>query len=120
MYVIFNIIDSKKLLPKYLLLLLKSKFGIKQIIKYSDGAVRKTLSFENLKLIKVPLIPIEEQKEILDHFDKINNFKNLIDDENKLIGSKVSDTWGVPDDLIELDEIIDSLEIDDEEEEVDS
>lgn len=120
MYVIFNITDTKKLLPKYLLLLLKSKFGIKQIIKYSDGAVRKTLSFENLKLIKVPLIPIEEQKEILDHFDNINNFKNLIDAENKLIGSKVSDTWGVPDDLIELEEIIDSLEIDDEEEEVDS
>lgn len=118
MYVIFNIAKTDKLLPKYLLLLLKSKFGIKQIIKYSDGAVRKTLSFDNLKLIKIPLIPIEEQREILAHFDNINNYKNQIDAENKLIGSKVSDTWGVPDDLIELEEIVDSLEIDDEEEEL--
>ena len=61
-----------------------------------------------------------QYKEILDHFDNINDFKSLIDAENKLIGSKVSDTWGVPDDLIELDEVIDSLEIDDEEEELDS
>jgi len=56
-------------------MLLKSKLGIKQILKYSDGAVRKVLSFDNLSLIDVPLPPIEEQDKILKHFDQIAEYK---------------------------------------------
>jgi type I restriction enzyme M protein len=107
MYVVFKILDEKIIRPKYLLMLLKSRVGIKQILKYSDGAVRKVLSYQNLSLIEIPLPNIKEQDKILDRFSKIEDFKRKIIDEENLIKKDAESCWGIKDSevIIEADEL---------------
>lgn len=114
MYVTFKIKDENVLNPKYLLLLMKSKMGIKQIRKFADGAVRQTLSFDNLKFIQIPLPPIEEQKKIINHFIEIERLQKLIDNQNDEIKTEIIKSWGVKEEEIELEEIIESDEIEEE------
>lgn len=105
MYVIFKIKEEKQnvLLPKYLLLLLKSKMGIKQILKYSDGAVRKILSFANLALIKIPVPPKEEQNKILTHFKQIRKYETSIKEEDSLIRIGIEKSWGIKEDEVDFE-----------------
>lgn len=107
MYVVFKILDENIVRPKYLLMLIKSKLGIKQILKYSDGAVRKVLSYQNLSLIDIPLPSIEKQDKILEHFSKIELLKTKISDEEIQIKQDVETCWGIKESevIIEADEI---------------
>lgn len=114
MYVTFKVKDENVLDPKWLLLLLKSKMGLKQIRKYADGAVRQTLSFDNLKFIKIPLPPIEEQKRVVNYFMEIDRLQKLIDIKNNEINLEVANSWGVREDEIELEEIEDNDEVDED------
>jgi type I restriction enzyme M protein len=114
MYVTFKIKDENIIDPKYLLLLMKSKMGIKQIRKFADGAVRQTLSFDNLKFIQIPLPPIDEQKKIINHFIEIERLQNLIDNQNDEIKTEIIKSWGVKEEEIELEEIIESDEVEEE------
>ncbi|MDO9154427.1 MAG: N-6 DNA methylase [Paludibacter sp.] len=113
MYVTFKVKDEQILNSKYLLLLLKSKMGIKQIRKFADGAVRQTLSFDNLKFIQIPLPPITEQERIVGHFIEIDRLQNLINEQNDEIKNEIISSWGVKEEEIELEEIIetDDLEV---------
>jgi type I restriction enzyme M protein len=117
MYVVFQINDENIIRPKYLLMLMKSKLGIKQILKYSDGAVRKVLSFANLSLIDVPLPPIAEQDKILKHFDQIAEYKKMILDEEYSVKDGIESCWGIRESevVIEADELGSDAEVDDEE-----
>ena len=93
---------------------MKSKMGIKQIRKFADGAVRQTLSFDNLKFIQIPLPPIDEQRKIINHFIEIERLQKLIDNQNKEIKTEIIKSWGVKEEEIELEEIIESDEVEEE------
>jgi type I restriction enzyme M protein len=114
MYIVFKIKDESILHPKYLLLLLKSKFGIKQIRKFADGAIRQTLSFPNLKYIKIPLPPVEEQIKLIQNSVDIDNLKLKIKEKENFIKNDVSSMWGVEEDEIEMYEEINEDEDDSE------
>ncbi len=118
MYVVFKIQDVNVIRPKYLLMLLKSKLGIKQILKYSDGAVRKILSYQNLSLIDIPLPSIKEQDNILEHFSAINDLRAKIIAEEIEIKKDVETCWGIKESevIIEADEISTDTDDDDSDE----
>jgi type I restriction enzyme M protein len=118
MYVVFKVLDKNIVRSKYLLMLIKSKLGIKQILKYSDGAVRKVLSYQNLSLIDIPLPSIEEQDKILEHFFKIELLKAKITDEEIKIKQDVETCWGIKETevVIEADELSADTDDDDSDE----
>ncbi len=68
-YVVFSCSD--KILPEYLLYLLKSDEGIEAINKNASGAVRKRLYFSDLARIEIELPTIESQRNKLIAFRKI-------------------------------------------------
>ncbi|MCR8666227.1 restriction endonuclease subunit S [Aestuariibaculum sp. M13] len=68
-YVVFSC--SKKILPEYLLYILKSDEGIETINKNASGAVRKRLYFSDLSKIEIALPSIESQIRKLNVFEKI-------------------------------------------------
>lgn len=116
--VVFKVLDENIVRPKYLLMLIKSKLGIKQILKYSDGAVRKVLSYQNLSLIDIPLPSIEEQDKILEHFSKIELLKAKITNEEIEIKQDVETCWGIKETevVIEADELSADTDDDDSDE----
>ncbi|GIV30465.1 MAG: hypothetical protein KatS3mg028_1531 [Bacteroidia bacterium] len=66
-YVVFNVDETR--LNKYLLFkLLKSDFGIKEIIRNGRGSVRNALRFEDLAKIELTLPSIEEQNAFVESF----------------------------------------------------
>jgi restriction endonuclease S subunit len=86
-YVVFSCSD--KILPEYLLYLLKSDEGIEAINKNASGAVRKRLYFSDLARIEIVLPSIESQRNRLNSFIKINELGNQIS-EHKSSDSLVS------------------------------
>lgn len=86
-YVVFSCSD--KILPEYLLYLLKSDEGIEAINKNASGAVRKRLYFSDLARIEIVLPSIDSQRNMLNSFRKINDLGNQIS-EHKSSDSLVS------------------------------
>jgi len=83
-YVVFNVDESK--LNKYLLFrLLKSEFGINEIIKNGRGSVRNALRFDDLANIELNLPAIDFQNEFAREFkikeSKIFELKNLLSNQ---------------------------------------
>ena len=74
MYVVFEI-SHDNLNRDFLFNLLKSEKGIELINKFSIGSVRKTLRFNDLIKIKIPLPPPEIQKEIV---EELNEYQKII------------------------------------------
>lgn len=75
-YVVFSC--SEKILPEYLLYLLKSDVGIEEINKNASGAVRKRLYFSDLARIEIVLPSIESQRRRLVAFRKIKDLSYQI------------------------------------------
>ncbi len=75
-YVVFSCSD--KILPEYLLWLLKSEEGQEAIIKNASGAVRKRLYFRNLAQIEIELPSIEIQKKRVDFYLKVKEVQDTI------------------------------------------
>ena len=68
-YVVFNVDETR--LNKYLLFkLLKSDFGLKEIIRNGRGSVRNALRFDDLARIELVIPSIEEQNAFIDDFKK--------------------------------------------------
>lgn len=68
-YVVFNVDETK--LNKYLLYkILKSDFGIKEIVRNGRGSVRNALRFDDLAKIELTLPPIEKQNKFIQDFKK--------------------------------------------------
>ncbi|MBO3334080.1 N-6 DNA methylase [Clostridium perfringens] len=89
-YVVLKI--NERISPQYLMFYLKSEFGRNQIEDYNFGTVRNSLDFNDLCKIKIPYIPIEEQKRFLILVE--NNYKsfvNLQDSFNALSKSGIPD-----------------------------
>lgn len=97
MYVCFKIKDENILNPKYLLKVLKSKFFVNIIKESCSGSVRKTLNFEQLLDLQIPIPSIEEQLKIIETINSseqnILKFKNEIKNIESKIEKSLDDLW---------------------------
>lgn len=69
MYVVFSIKDTTRLSADYLFSLLKSEKLNEFILQLAQGAVRQQLRVNDLKIIKIPLPPLEIQEQIVAELD---------------------------------------------------
>lgn len=72
-YSVFEIIDTSKLLPEYLMLwFLRPEFD--RYARYkSYGSVREIFDWEEMCRVELPVPPIEEQQKIIDAYNTIEN-----------------------------------------------
>lgn len=72
-YSVFEIIDTSKLLPEYLMLwFLRPEFD--RYARYkSYGSVREIFDWEEMCRVELPVPPIEEQQKIVDAYNAIEN-----------------------------------------------
>ena len=68
-YVVFAT-DGARLLPEYLLLILKSNWFNPMLRAATAGSVRQNLTFDLLGTLEIPLPPLTEQKSIVAHWHK--------------------------------------------------
>lgn len=72
-YSVFEIIDTSKLLPEYLMLwFLRPEFDHYSRYK-SYGSVREIFDWEEMCRVELPVPPIEEQQKIVDAYNAIEN-----------------------------------------------
>lgn len=72
-YSVFEIIDTSKLLPEYLMLwFLRPEFDRYSRYK-SYGSVREIFDWEEMCRVELPVPPIEEQQKIVDAYNAIEN-----------------------------------------------
>lgn len=65
MYVVFEVIDSEKLMPDYLLLWLSRSEFLRSTLFYASGSVRDTFGFEDMNNVAIPIPNISVQREIV-------------------------------------------------------
>lgn len=75
-YTVFSCRDS--LDTRYLLHFLKSDYGLEAIAQQCSGAVRKRLYYSGLAEIKLPIPPIQRQREVVAHIESIQNAVTFI------------------------------------------
>lgn len=87
MYIVFETIDSTKLLSEYLMLWFGRKEFQRSTLFYAAGSVRDVFSFDLMKEVRIPIPDIKIQKSIADIYNvyikrkKINEqLKSLIKD----------------------------------------
>ena len=65
MYVVFEVIDSEKLMPDYLLLWLSRSEFLRSTLFYASGSVRDTFGFDEMNDVAIPIPDISVQHEIV-------------------------------------------------------
>lgn len=65
MYIVFEVNDTNKLLPNYLLLWLSRDEFFRSTLFYASGSVRDTFSFYEMKEVTIPIPDISVQREIV-------------------------------------------------------
>lgn len=65
MYVVFEIVDTGKLMPDYLLLWLTRSEFYRSTLFYASGSVRDSFGFSEMKEVAIPIPDIEVQQEIV-------------------------------------------------------
>ena len=89
--------DKSKIEPKFLFLLLSSKFFINEAINQKTGVAIRRIVLKTLKKIKVPLPPKNIQIEIIETLEKemqiVENSENLISIFKKKIEQKINSIW---------------------------
>lgn len=65
MYVVFEVIDTEKLMPDYLLLWLSRSEFLRSTSFYASGSVRDTFGFDNMNDVEIPIPDISVQREIV-------------------------------------------------------
>ena len=65
MYVVFEVIDTEKLMPDYLLLWLSRSEFFRSTSFYASGSVRDTFGFDNMNDVEIPIPDISIQREIV-------------------------------------------------------
>ncbi|MCD7778898.1 MAG: restriction endonuclease subunit S [Clostridiales bacterium] len=72
-YTVFEIIDKKQLIPKYLMLWF-SRPEFDRFARFkSHGSVREVLDWEEMCKVELPVPPYAEQLEIVEAYQAINN-----------------------------------------------
>ena len=94
MYVVFSI-DESKILESYLMSLLESDIFSSFVQDMAQGAVRAQLRFQDLARFKIPLPPLEIQREIVAELD---GYQTIIDSAQKIISTykptiKINPEW---------------------------
>ena len=72
-YMVFEITDTKKLLPEYLNLWFKRPEFDRYARFHSHGSAREIFDWEEMCNVELPVPPIEEQEKIVDAYQKIEN-----------------------------------------------
>ncbi|NCU30890.1 restriction endonuclease subunit M/S [Candidatus Saccharibacteria bacterium] len=103
MYVVFSA-NEEKILPTYLLRLLESEIFSKFVQDMAQGAVRTQLKFADLIKFKIPLPPIEIQREIIAELD---GYQKIIDAAQTIVKThkptiKINPEW----DLVTLGDYV--------------
>ena len=65
MYVVFEVIDTEKLIPEYLLLWLSRAEFFRSTLFYASGSVRDTFGFDDMNDVAIPIPDISFQREIV-------------------------------------------------------
>lgn len=65
MYVVFEVIDTEKLIPEYLLLWLSRSEFFRSTLFYASGSVRDTFGFDDMNDVAIPIPEISVQREIV-------------------------------------------------------
>lgn len=90
--------DKKKILPKLFVYYSKTKEYYEAISQYLTGSSRTRISRSNLANVRIPLPPLEVQREIVAEMDKyqkeIEKRKNEVDLYQQKIKDKVAEVWG--------------------------
>lgn len=77
MYIVFQINNSKKLLPEYLMLWFNRKEFQRSTLFYATGSVRDTFTFDLMKEVQIPIPDINVQKAIAKIFNVYNTRKQI-------------------------------------------
>ena len=77
MYIVFEISDTKKLLPEYLMLWFGRKEFQRSTFFFATGSVRDTFNFDLMKEVKIPIPDIDTQKAIADIYNVYIMRKNI-------------------------------------------
>jgi type I restriction enzyme S subunit len=80
-YVVFSC--KKELLPEYLFLIFKTDIFNEIIRANTKGSVRQTLSYEILESLKIPLPPLEVQKELIKEYQDRLDLANIQEQQAK-------------------------------------
>ena len=76
--------NKKKIIPYFALYLFKTKFFISKACKYAKKAVNQvSINITNLKQIKIPLPPLEVQKEIIALMEKCDLLETQIKERSR-------------------------------------
>ncbi len=75
-YTVFQI-SSKKILPKYLFILLRRKEFLRSTLFYAIGTIKDDFSYERMCEVKIPLPPIEVQQSIVDIYNCLEEAKKI-------------------------------------------
>ena len=65
MYIVFEVIDCKNLIPDYLILWLTRSEFFRSTLFYASGSVRDTFGFSEMKEVAIPIPDISVQREIV-------------------------------------------------------
>lgn len=79
MYEVFEIKDTNKLNPEYLLLWLQRSEFKRATLFYAIGSVRDTFDFKLLSNVKIPVPSIDTQNKIVCIFQSLNKRKQYVD-----------------------------------------
>lgn len=77
MYIVFEISDTEKLLPEYLMLWFGRKEFQRSTFFFATGSVRDTFNFDLMKEVKIPIPDIDTQKAIVDIYNVYIMRKNI-------------------------------------------
>lgn len=87
MYIVFEISDTEKLLPEYLMLWFGRKEFQRSTFFFATGSVRDTFNFDLMKEVKMPIPDINTQKAIADIYNVYIMRKNI----NEQLKVKIKD-----------------------------
>ncbi len=62
-----SILDKTRILPEFLLAFLMSRPGQEQISMYTAGSTIRAVSISGLRRMKIPMLPIAQQKKVASH-----------------------------------------------------
>lgn len=75
-------LDETKINPIFVMMFLQSEMGIAQLNRLAKGAVMKSISIQDLKMIQVPNLPRDKQDQLADEYENLSDELIVL---NKLI-----------------------------------
>lgn len=104
----FRSLDENKLSQKFLYWILSSEMFVKKLLKFKTGMAQFNVGPSHLKQMRIPLPPLEVQKEIV---AEIDGYQKIIDGAKQVVKSwkpsiKIDPKW----EMVELGEICENLD----------